>query len=405
MAVIAKVTNTKSAHAALAYAQGNGRDKLKNDTIAWLENQGVDTSSITSRSVVSSGTNGIVPELASTQMKAVRVAHNQDKQVNQALRIIQSFDTTELDASNPQDWQKANDIGLRMAEELYPDYQAAIYTHIDGENHTLHNHIIVSKVNLETGRKLRQKPGDAVQSARAKNDEISLELGWHILDRPKETVSRAEVDFKNKTGFSWRSEIKTRIDETLASQEATSWDTFKEKLAKHHIEPVIRGSNVTFVIDTADGQHRVRGNKLGTDYELETIQHELERQNQRQHQKRELVDDANRAVNQEFTVSEQSEQRVADSERKITALTRRFSTFTRKLRETTERVKQFIERQQERVNSLTDFGNFFKQFNEKTAEQLAHEKLVQERKERQLRHQKLQQQSLQRDNNNRGRSR
>ncbi|MEQ6219665.1 relaxase/mobilization nuclease domain-containing protein [Levilactobacillus brevis] len=40
-----------------------------------------------------------------------------------------------------------------LAEKLYPAYQSAVYTHIDGEHHILHNHIIVSKVNLETGKK------------------------------------------------------------------------------------------------------------------------------------------------------------------------------------------------------------------------------------------------------------
>lgn len=67
-------TNTKSAHAALSYALGDGKAKLKNDTIDWLESRGVDTSTITRREVVMSGTNAIVPELASSKMKAVRVA-------------------------------------------------------------------------------------------------------------------------------------------------------------------------------------------------------------------------------------------------------------------------------------------------------------------------------------------
>ncbi|MEQ6219767.1 relaxase/mobilization nuclease domain-containing protein [Levilactobacillus brevis] len=61
-------------------------------------------------------------------------------------RITQSFADNELSALNPSDWQKANDLGCALAEKLYPAYQSAVYTHIDGEHHILHNHIIVSKV-------------------------------------------------------------------------------------------------------------------------------------------------------------------------------------------------------------------------------------------------------------------
>ena len=372
MAVIAKVTNTKSAHAALAYALGDGKARLKNDTLDWLESRGIDTSTITRRAVVMSGTNGIVPELASSQMKAVRVAFDQDKQQNQALRIIQSFDASELEAGNPADWQKANEIGHFLAEELYPDYQAAIYTHLDGENHTLHNHIIVSKVNLSTGRKMRQKPGESVKTARAKNDEISQQMGWQILERPKEAVNRSESVLEQKTGFSWRKEIKARVDALMAYESVSSWDMFVEKLGEHKIEPVIRGKNITYVIDAPNGQHRVRGKKLGTDYELETITHELERQNEQQRWASEYAERTNKQADASIAHSRRMEptveagvelrqrrqraitdnqQRVTTSQSAITSgkqatasLGERLSRFADKLRETSQRVNAFVAR-------------------------------------------------------------
>ncbi|MEQ6219692.1 relaxase/mobilization nuclease domain-containing protein [Levilactobacillus brevis] len=68
--------------------------------------------------------------------------------------------------------KKANDLGCALAEKLYPAYQSAVYTHIDGEHHILHNHIIVSKVNLETGKKMQdtQEQMEAAEEVVAKWD-------------------------------------------------------------------------------------------------------------------------------------------------------------------------------------------------------------------------------------------
>lgn len=383
MATIAKISGTNSAHAAISYAQGKGRDKLKNHTLEWLETNGIDTSEINSRAVVSSGTNGIMPAIASTQMKTTRLAFNQDNQRNQALRIIQSFDSSELDPTKPADWQIANDIGQRLAAELYPDYQAAIYTHIDGDNHVLHNHIIVSKVNLETGKKLRQQPGEAVKTARAKNDEIAREMDWHILEAPKESVNYAEQAFEQKVGFSWRKSIKVHIDEAMTNPSVTNWDQFTAALQVHQITPNLRGKNVTFVINTNDGEHRVRGNKLGTDYEKETLIHGLERKLELSQRHEQTIEQSNtetnrgtensqqrkrtfhngdQAVNEQNRVYKQARkshkyrQRTAKSrKRKITELSHRIDQFTGQLRTTIDRFKQVGTQLQTATRQVTEF--------------------------------------------------
>lgn len=117
MAVIAKISNSKSAHASLAYALGKGQNKLKNATREWLDGQGIDTSQLNQRAVKMAGTNGIMPEMADLQFKATRQAFNQDKPSNQVLRVIQSFSGQELDPANQADWQQANDLGVKLAEE------------------------------------------------------------------------------------------------------------------------------------------------------------------------------------------------------------------------------------------------------------------------------------------------
>ena len=156
MATIAKVTTGASASSALNYALGQDK-AMHNDTERWLEEHQLERPDDLKncRAVAVGGTNGIDPMIAKEQFKAVQQAFNQTQRQNQVRRITQSFADNELNARNPSDWQKANDLGCALAEKLYPDYQSAVYTHIDGEHHILHNHIIVSKVNLETGKKMQ----------------------------------------------------------------------------------------------------------------------------------------------------------------------------------------------------------------------------------------------------------
>ena len=74
----------------------------------------------------------------------------------------------------------------------------AVYTHIDGQNHVLHNHIIVNKVNLETGHKLRERPGEAVERARQINDRLAEREHWQVITPVREHQSKTEQDLTKK---------------------------------------------------------------------------------------------------------------------------------------------------------------------------------------------------------------
>lgn len=352
MAVIAKVSNSKSAHASLSYGLGKGVQKLKNDTREWLESNGVDTSQITGRAVVSSGTNGIVPEMADMQFKATRQAFNQDKASNQVLRVIQSFADYELSALSPDDWQTANDLGVRMAEELYPDHQSAVYTHIDGENHTLHNHIIVNKVNLETGKKMREKPGETVKRAREINDNLAKERGWAIVEKPADNVTKVEKDLGTD---SWRWKLKLKIN-VMLRPDATfkDWDGFKEWAKVMGVDVIERGKTVTYAFkDDTGTERKVRASKLGTDYEKETIVNELERRNRPTESNglettsREIEQREQQADLREQS-AEQREQRVDGAIRTTNSLAERLGNkvqqLTDRLRELGTTIRQLIER-------------------------------------------------------------
>lgn len=279
MATIAKVTNGASAASALDYALGKDKP-LHEHTERWLEENRLERLDALKdcRAVAVGGTNGIDPVIAKEQFKAVQQAFNQTARRNQVLRITQSFALNELDPTNTRDWQRANDLGCELAEKLYPDYQTAVYTHLDGQNHILHNHIIINKVNLQTGKKLDERKGSAVECARNANDEISKEQGWKVIEPVREHQSRTEQDLTKKGQYSYMHDLRGRIDTTMQDTSICDFKTFSDVLARSGVNVSARGQNVSYAfLDANKKQRRARGKRLGTDYEKETILNELER--------------------------------------------------------------------------------------------------------------------------------
>ena len=279
MATIAKITNGASAASALNYALGKDKE-LHNDTKQWLEDNRLERPpELTNcRAVAVGGTNGIDISIANEQFKIVQQAFNQTARRNQVLRITQSFALNELDPTNTRDWQRANDLGCELAEKLYPDYQTAVYTHLDGQNHILHNHIIINKVNLQTGKKLDERKGSAVERARNANDEISKEQGWKVIEPVREHQSRTEQDLTKKGQYSYMADLRGRIDTTMQDTSICDFKTFSDVLGQSGVIVRERGQSFSYAfLDANNTQRRARGKRLGTDYDKEAIDNELAR--------------------------------------------------------------------------------------------------------------------------------
>ena len=279
MATIAKITNGASASSALNYALGKDKE-LHNDTKQWLEDNRLERPpELTNcRAVAVGGTNGIDISIANEQFKIVQQAFNQTARRNQVLRITQSFALNELDPTNTRDWQRANDLGCELAEKLYPDYQTAVYTHLDGQNHILHNHIIINKVNLQTGKKLDERKGSAVERARNANDEISKEQGWKVIEPVREHQSRTEQDLTKKGQYSYMADLRGRIDTTMQDTSICDFKTFSDVLGQSGVIVRERGQSFSYAfLDANNKQKRARGKRLGTDYDKEAIDNELAR--------------------------------------------------------------------------------------------------------------------------------
>lgn len=278
MATIAKITSGANASSALNYALGKDQS-MHEQTERWLEEQDLHrpTALTDCRAVAVGGTNGIDPLIAKDQFAVIREIHNQTQERNQVLRITQSFALDELHPKNTQDWQRANDLGVSLAEKLYPQHQTAVYTHLDGQNHVLHNHILVNKVNLKTGKKLREAPGKTVEKARAINDQLAQQQHWRILPPPQERFSETEQDLVAKQEYSYMDDLRTRINEAMSEPSVSSYKALRDVLEQKGVIIQERGQNLSYeFLDVNNKQRRARGTRLGTDFEKETILNELE---------------------------------------------------------------------------------------------------------------------------------
>ena len=293
-----KMNRAKSAAAAISYALGKNR--LKQDTKDWLIEHGCPSESLKSddRAVVRSGIN-VSPTNAKVQMKVVRNHANGDTVKNQAIRIIQSFSPDDLDITNPENWQKCNDIGYEFARRAfggskfddtdYPPYQIAIYTHVDGKGHKLHNHIIINKTNLDDNKQWHvENLNDEWLSFRDINDEVCHEFGLEIPQerskQVKKTISERELELKGQ--YVWKNDLRSRIDQALDEIQKNNI-SLEEALKSREVDLRRRGQNgISFAFVDDEGKKRIsRGQRLGTKYERKTIDdYEQGIQQQRQQQ-------------------------------------------------------------------------------------------------------------------------
>lgn len=124
--------------------------------------------------------------------------------------IIQSFNVNEVSP------QKANEIGLELAESLWGDkYQVVVCTHTNKNN--VHNHIVLNSVSLIDGSKYHNSNVE-VALLKETNDEICMKYGLSVLDTYKANKEK-EISQKRITNYNRNSGkmelIKNDIDEAI----------------------------------------------------------------------------------------------------------------------------------------------------------------------------------------------
>ncbi|MFN6688237.1 relaxase/mobilization nuclease domain-containing protein, partial [Enterococcus gallinarum] len=167
--------------------------------------------------------------------------------------------------------EKINQLGMELAQAIAPDHQIAVYTHVDKEH--FHNHIVINSVNLETGNKYHQYK--EFNHVKGLNDKILKQHHLEIVQPQKhyEKLTSEEIQIKRREGTPWKDEVRRKIDEVMQDRSVSSYEAFRERLEERGIKVHERGQNVTY--ELLEDNKKVRGNKLGSSYERETIQQEL----------------------------------------------------------------------------------------------------------------------------------
>lgn len=104
-----------------------------------------------------------------------------------AWHLVQSFDGEEVPP------QQANEIGRKLAEELFPNFPAVISTHTNTEN--IHNHIAFCAWNFD-GKKYNYDH-EAYDKIRSTSDRLCEEYGLRVLEHTQE---RKLVSWKDEDG-------------------------------------------------------------------------------------------------------------------------------------------------------------------------------------------------------------
>lgn len=130
-----------------------------------------------------------------------------DKNTRAGYHIMQSFDYR--DEVDPK---TAHEIGVKLVNKLYPNYQCVVATHID-KGH-IHNHIVLSSMNLH-GRKLVDKlshPTESLYALREVSDELAQEYGYRVLGYSPKIGSFEKSKTYQSIQKNWRKEIREKID-------------------------------------------------------------------------------------------------------------------------------------------------------------------------------------------------
>lgn len=211
-------------------------------------------------------------DFAKTQFKATREMWGKTDGI-QAHHVIQSFKPNEITP------EKANEIGAELAKKIAPGFEVAVYTHADKDH--IHNHIVINSVNPETGKKYHAHGKEELFKIRAASDELCLENDLSVVKEHDSPVryTLAEKALLEKGEISWKDEVRRAIDQS--KNEVFSLPDLEKSLKDNFdIEMKLRGDTISF--KHPDQKRFIRGKSLGFNYEREGLEHEFNRQIERE---------------------------------------------------------------------------------------------------------------------------
>lgn len=260
MAIIT-VSNTKNGSKAIDYAI---QDKKKQSEIP--------------RFLIKSS-QFLLPSHEKEMMQSVWNKFNKNHKKIEMYRVIQSFSQDDLSWENEDDIKKANEIGLELAERIYPDRQVLVVTQADGNGKKLHNHILVNSIDATTGRSLRDKETNWSYISQI-SDEIVRSHNLSVIDKDKRKsdykYTHKEASMVLRNADVWKENLRNTIEGVINSPDVFSYKDVEYALEELGVTMKKRGKTLTYSFDVEiKGEmktKKIRGSKLGSLYELGGIE-------------------------------------------------------------------------------------------------------------------------------------
>lgn len=163
----------------------------------------------------------------------------------------------------------AHEIGVKLAEELWPDHQVIVATHLDKAH--IHNHFVLNSVSL-TGRKFYSNK-TSYKEMRIASDRLCKQYGLSVITEQKATLKKhySEWAAENDGAPTWRSYIREDMD--AAIKQSMTLQQFINNMKKKGYVFERRGE---FLRVKAKGMKRfVRLRSLGNGYSEQDIQQRI----------------------------------------------------------------------------------------------------------------------------------
>jgi hypothetical protein len=244
-------------------------------------------------------TQNVMLSTAEKSMFASLKRHGKTKNVH-GTAVMVSFDKSELSSENPDDIDKACRISMNVCRKMVMDneynrlenvsdeakrlemawaeadkYKIVSVAQDDGKGGNLHVHSYILNINPETGRSLDGTSRRHNFVKNALSEEMAREnvQEFDFSKKVKDKATKWEKERREKGQYVWRDDLKNRIKDALNSPESVSDETFILELGKRGVDTRKRGKGYSFGFHDEDGKKRsARGGKLGSDFELTSIQ-------------------------------------------------------------------------------------------------------------------------------------
>lgn len=190
------------------------------------------------RYVVATGV-GCHPTTFKQQARSDRRRANKLRGYVEGYALVQSFAKYELDPTQEDDWERANELGIAIGQAVADGRPFIVVTQLDGKSGCLHNHIVISSVHPITGRSFDSsvvthgvlaRTHDQVLAANGFVQTTELKAHRQLHDSTKKIAMRAAGQYV------WTDDLTARVESALADERAVDETSFLAVLGEHGID-------------------------------------------------------------------------------------------------------------------------------------------------------------------------